>query len=238
MPHNRYYIDAPLQKDATVALTGDEWHHLTRVLRARTKDTLELINGKGTLAEAMVSTLKKNDAELTITHILEEKSPPPPLILAQAIPRMNHLEWIIEKGTELNATSFWLFSGLLSEKNSFSDSQRTRLKNLSVSAMKQCGRLDLPEIVWKPPLLEWSPLEGTLLFADTIDTAPYFWNLPLPSPLPSPVILFIGPEKGFSPKEREFLLSTLSCKSMRLHPNILRTETASLVGLSLIQQKI
>ena len=238
MPHNRYYIDAPLQKDTTVTLTGDEWHHLVRVLRARKGDPLELINGRGILAEGIVSELKKQDAEITVTQILEERSPPPPLILAQAIPRMNHLEWIIEKGTELNATSFWLFPGLLSEKDTLSETQRTRLKHLAVSAMKQCGRLDLPEIVFKPPLLEWPPLQGTLLFGDTEAHAPYLWDLTLKTPLPSPVVLFIGPEKGFSPKEHEFLLNTLSCKGMRLHPNILRAETAPLVALSLIQQQL
>jgi 16S rRNA (uracil1498-N3)-methyltransferase len=238
MPHNRYYIDAPLQKDAAVALTGDEWHHLVRVLRARKGDTLELINGRGQLAEGVVSELKKHDAEITVTQILEEKGPPPPLILAQAIPRMNHLEWIIEKGTELNATSFWLFPGLLSEKDTLSDSQRSRLKHLAVSAMKQCGRLDLPEIVSKPPLLEWPPTEGTLLFGDTDTQAPYLWDLSLSTPLPSPVILFIGPEKGFSQKERDFLLNHLNCKGVRLHPNILRAETAPLVALSLIQKQL
>ena len=151
---------------------------------------------------------------------------------------MNHLEWIIEKGTELNATAFWLFPGMLSEKDTLSDSQRDRAKHLAISAMKQCGRLDLPEIVIKPPLLQWSPLTGTLLFGDTAEDAPYLWDLPLPKPLPTPVIVFIGPEKGFDPKERAFLLNTMKASSMRLHPNILRTETAPLVALSLIQPLI
>ena len=236
MPHNRYYIDAFLQKGTNITLCDEEWHHLVRVLRAQKGDTLELINGQGQLARSIISDLKKHSAELEITQILEEKPAPSPLILAQAIPRMNHLEWIIEKGTELNATSFWLFPGYLSEKQGLSDSQHTRLEHLKISAMKQCGRLDLPTILLKPPLLEWTLPQGTLLFGDTIDDAPYLWDLPLSIPLPSPVILFIGPEKGFSLKEREFLIQQLHCTRMRLHPNILRAETAPLVALSLIQK--
>lgn len=236
MPHNRYYIDAALSENATFSLLGDEFHHLARVLRSREKDIVELINGKGQLALAEVAELKKNEAKLTICRIVEERSPPPQLILAQAIPRMNHLEWIIEKGTELNATSFWLFPGILSEKESLSDSQLARLQSLCISSMKQCGRLDLPHILLKPKLCQWPPMKGTLLFGDTASDAPYLWDLPLQKPLESPIIFFIGPEKGFCPKELSYLQNTLKASGMRLHPNILRAETAPLAALSLIHR--
>ncbi len=235
MPHNRYYLDATFDQNTTLSLSGDEWHHL-RVLRSRQGEIVELINGRGQLAEAQIVALKKNDAELSICRITQEKTPPPPLILAQAIPRMSHLEWIIEKGTELNATAFWLFPGMLSEKDTLSDSQQARLKGLCISAVKQCGRLDMPEIIAKPPLAKWSPLEGTLLFGDTAEDAPYLWNTPLPKPHIAPIVIFIGPEKGLDPRERSFLLDTLKAKSVRLHRNILRAETAPLAALAQIQQ--
>ena len=234
MPHNRYYIDAQLHLNESVTLSGDEWHHLTRVSRSRKGELVELINGKGQLAEASISDLRKNDAELLIETVTQKPSPPP-LILAQAIPRMNHLEWIIEKGTELGATAFWLFPGNLSEKDTLSPNQLARLKHLSISAMKQCGRLDLPEIILMPPLTAWKPLQGTLLFGDTSEDAPYLWNLSLTKPLPSPVFLFIGPEQGFNSKEVRFMQDTLNAKGVKLHPNILRAETAPLAGLALIQ---
>jgi 16S rRNA (uracil1498-N3)-methyltransferase len=234
MPHNRYYTESLFTENAHVALADDECHHLVRVLRARVGDEVELVNGRGQLAYGRLSEVAKHSAQVLIERIVQQPAKSP-LILAMGIPRMNHLEWIIEKGTELNATAFWLFPGLLSEKETLSDSQRERLQHLAISAMKQCGRLDLPEIVVKPPLLQWAALNGTLLFGDTAEDAPYLWDLSLPKPLPSPVIMFIGPEKGFDPKERAFLLNTMKAKSMRLHPNILRTETAPLVALSLIQ---
>ncbi len=237
MPHNRYFIDTPLQENTPVSLSGDEYHHLARVSRIKKGEKLELVNGKNQLAVATVLELQKNHAALQITHVVE-KTPPPPLILAQAITRMNHLEWIVEKAVELNATALWLFPGNLSEKDLLSHNQQERLKHLSISAMKQCGRLDLPEILLKAPLTEWKPIEGTLLFGDTSEDAPYFWDAKLPKALPSPIVLFIGPEKGFDPKEVSFLTQTLKAKGIRLHPNILRAETAPLVGLSLIQSLI
>jgi 16S rRNA (uracil1498-N3)-methyltransferase len=234
MPHNRYFIDSPLNQHSSVTLSGDEWHHLTRVLRARQGERIELINGKGQLAEATVEQLKKNEAELIVGAVIS-KPPLPSLILAQAIPRMNHLEWIIEKGVELNATQFWLFPGHLSEKESLSDTQLRRLELLSISAMKQCGRLDLPPIHLKAPLTRWARQEGTFLFGDTDESAPYLWDIDFSSPLSKPIVIAIGPEKGFHSKERSYLIDSLHAKPVRLHRNILRAETAPLVALSLLQ---
>lgn len=238
MPHNRYYCDTLFTSDQSLSLEGEEFHHLIRVLRARPGDELEIVNGRGQLAQAKLLEIAKHSVVLSILSVFEEPLTQPPLILAIGIPRMNHLEWIIEKGTELNVTHFWLFPGRLSEKESLSASQQERLKNLTISAMKQCGRLDLPSIEIKRPLLEWSSIPGTLLFGDTDQEAPYLWNLSWIKPLASPIIWFTGPEKGFDVKERDFLLNTLKAKGVRLHSNILRAETAPLVALSLTQSLI
>lgn len=228
MPHNRFYLDASLQD--TLILSGDEFHHLS-VLRAHPGDEIEIVNGKGQIATARVSSMKKREAELEVLQV--KTSPPsPPLILAQALPRMNHLEWIIEKGTELGVTSFWLFPGLLSEKKELSESQAARLKSLAVAAMKQCGRLDLPMIETKPPLQQWKSIQGTPLFGSLNENDSYLWELP--RSLDSPIVLFIGPESGLDPRE-EAILKSLNAKGIRLHTNTLRTETAAISALSLIQ---
>jgi 16S rRNA (uracil1498-N3)-methyltransferase len=236
MPHNRYYVDSPFQKETSVILDGDEFHHLARVSRAKSGDPVELVNGRGQLAQATIGTLNKRHAELKIDQVIEKPRQKAPLILAQALTRMNHLEWIIEKGTELDASTFWLFPGLLSDKDDLSETQTTRLKNLAISAMKQCGRLDLPSMEIKPPLLKWAPLEGTLLFGSTATEAPYLWDLK--KPVDSPLIFFIGPESGFDQGETQFLQHTLQAKGIRLHSNILRAETAAITALSLIQSFI
>ncbi len=238
MPHNRYYVDSPLQKQTAAILDGDEYHHLARVTRAKSGDPVELVNGRGQLAQATVCTLSKRQAELKIDQVIEKPRQKAPLVLAQALTRMNHLEWIIEKGTELDASAFWLFPGLLSDKEDLSETQTTRLKNLAVSAMKQCGRLDLPSIEIKPPLLKWALPEATLLFGSTAVDAPYLWDLALKKPVASPIIVFIGPESGFDQREIHFLQHMLQAKGIRLNSNILRTETAAITALSLIQPYI
>jgi 16S rRNA (uracil1498-N3)-methyltransferase len=232
MPHHRFFTTDILEQGQLVTLRDEESHHL-RVLRSKPGDCVELVNGGGVLAQARLCSLDKASAQLEVIALTAKQEFPSKrqLILAQALPRMNHLDWIIEKGTELGATAFWLFPGLLSEKATLSDNQEARLRALAIAAMKQCGRLDLPEIVVKPPLLKWQACDGSFFFGDTVEGAPYLADHSPASPLPSPIVVFIGPEKGFTEKERHYLLHSLHAKGIRLHPNILRAETAPLVAL-------
>jgi len=195
-------------------------------MRSQVGDSVEVVNGRGELAAAAIQTIGKDKAILKITsHRTEKKRAE--IILAQAIPRMNHLEWIIEKGTELGASIFWLFPGDYSEKKTLSGHQEDRLKALSIAAMKQCGSLFLPSIVIKPPLAIWTPLAGSLFYGDVRKNVPK-----LPHAPKEPIVIFIGPEKGFSPKEVEILEQKLKAQGIKLHENILRTETAGIVALA------
>ena len=225
MPSNRFYIDADLKAE-TLSLDGEEFHHLVRVMRMQENDTVEVVNGRGMLATATIQNIGKAEATLRVSSLHTAKKSRE-IILAQAIPRMNHLEWIIEKGTELGATAFWLFPGELSEKNTLSPNQEERLKALSIAAMKQCGSLFLPAIIVKPSLSQWTPIPGSLIYGDTRENAPK-----IPHALKDPVVIFIGPEKGFAQKEIEILEHRLKALGVKLHDNILRTETAAITALA------
>ncbi len=239
MPHNRYYANFALEPQTTITLEGDEWHHLAHVSRARVKERVEIINGKGRLAIARLEEIHKKEGLLFIEKIQEESPAPPAVILSLAISRMNHLEWAVEKATELGASALWLFPGVLSEKPALSENQLTRLHSLVLAATKQCGRLYLPEIKLMPLLKQWEPLTASSAFVcDTSSDAPYLWDLPAEQSLTFPILFFVGPEKGFDPKELHFLKSELKAQGVRLHPHILRTETVPLVALSLIQRSL
>jgi 16S rRNA (uracil1498-N3)-methyltransferase len=234
MPAERYFIDSPFTPDATIILTGEEQHHLCTVMRTNLGETIELINGQNQLAEATVQSISKKTATLQITQV---HSGPPlkQIILAQAIPRFNRLETILEKGTELGATAFWLFPSLHSEKKEFSENQIQRMRHILISAMKQCGRLDLPAIEFKPPLLSWKLCPGTLLYGDTRPDAPRMQQMTNST---IPLIFFIGPEKGFHSQETHFLQNNLHASGIKLHDNILRVDTAPLAALTLLNALI
>lgn len=119
MPHNRFFIDAPLNKGDTVLLLDDEAHHLMRVMRTPAGAVVELVNGRCVLASARVVKMDKKSVWLLVEEQHTTPYPSTPIILCQALPRFNRLEFIVEKGTELGMTELWLFPGDLSEKKLF-----------------------------------------------------------------------------------------------------------------------
>ncbi len=218
MPENRFFLEKPFSKGLTASLESEEFRHL-KVMRKNVGDTIELVNGQSQLATCKILNLQKNAATLTLLEIIEEPAPKP-LILAQALLRPSNLDLVIEKGTELGATEFWLFPTQNSEKTSLTPNQSARLRHLTISALKQCGRLDLPPIHVKPPLAKWESFPFGAVFGD----------LEASKPLRAPSMILIGPEKGFSPQEIALLRE--KAEGIRLHPNTLRAETAALCALS------
>jgi 16S rRNA (uracil1498-N3)-methyltransferase len=222
----RFYLDDPL-KPPSLLLEGPEFHHLAHVMRVRVGEEIELVNGRGVLVKAKVASLKKESAHLDLLHREEHPVPSPHLLLGLSLIKRDRLEWVIEKGTELGAEAFFLFPADRSEKNDLSPNQQERLRHVAISALKQCGRLYLPEIRLFSSLEEVLTTEATILFGDLDPKAPQL------APSKRESTLFItGPEKGFSPKE----LSLLKQKGqgVRLHSNVLRAETAPLVALGLL----
>ncbi len=233
MPADRFFYDGPLKEGKALQLVGEELKHLL-VMRLRPGELLELVNGRGELAKATLRAVEKREADLLIEEVERATKPFRP-ILAQALTKQPKLEWIVEKATELGATEIWLFPGEKSEREKLSQHQMERLRHLSIAAMKQCGRLYLPEIVEQPALKLWGELaaEHQLLLADPVATAPYLWEQKIGSS--RGVVLLIGSEAGFSDSERKIALTTLGATSVRLHENILRAETASMAALILLR---
>ncbi|MBS0621881.1 MAG: 16S rRNA (uracil(1498)-N(3))-methyltransferase [Verrucomicrobia bacterium] len=226
LPANRFFTPHPLEQ-GEVLLEGDEAHHLQKAMRGALGDMVELINGRGELAQGKILAFPKKGVLL---EILSSSSEPKPLatILLQAIPRQGRLSTIIEKGTELGATDFWLFSASRGERESLSPQGLERCSAVAVAAMKQCGSLYLPTICLKKSLFKLTFLPEFSFYGSIDANAPPF------SPPPGQEILFaIGPESGFTPEEEKHLesLGALECK---LHTHILRTDTAPLAALSLI----
>ncbi len=222
MPHDRFYIDVPLKGE--VFLDGEEFHHLSRVMRKKEGDVVELLNGKNTLALATLSSISKREASLTVIRSEDKKTLLPSLKLIQAIPKLSHLELILQKGTELGTSHFYLYPSSLSEKKELSANQKRRLHLILIGAMKQCGRLDLPILEW-----EFPSLEGKVFFGDLSLDPP---SLSEVASLPATFI--VGPEKGFTKEEIADLHT--KAQGVRINPYTLRAETAAIAGLAILAQ--
>lgn len=225
MPINRFFLDQDLSTQDQYLIEEREFHHLAHVARVQTKEEIELVNGQGQLANAIVLNIKKKSAELLIKTV-ETGPKPARLSLLQAFPQQSRLDTILEKTTELGVTEIVLFPGEKSSAKTLSERQKERAHTILINAMKQCGRLYLPTLVLYPPIVKWTELPTpTLFFGDPKSTRPL-------DPSMHPTSLCIGPESGFSKQEEEILLS-LSATPFSLHKNVLRTDTAAILGVGL-----
>lgn len=233
MPKERYFYPQDFQEGSQLFIEDQEFHHLIHVMRNHIDDVIELVNGQGQLASGKISKIEKKRVSLEVLTVYQAPSLDLPLILAQAIPRFNRLELIVEKGTELGMTELWLFPAMHSDKKAFSINQTERLNTILISAMKQCGRLFLPELIFMPSLKEWQKFSLPTFFGDTRPSAPTFasaWQQKNPQ---NGSIFCVGPESGFTSDEVD-VLQQLGAEGVKLHRNILRTETAGITALSLM----
>lgn len=236
MPAERYYSPHSFAVDGIIVLAESEHHHLLHVMRTAVGEEVELVNGQGMLAKAELITSGKRESTLKIFAV--EQSPPPasPLILAQAIPRLNRLDTIIEKGTELGMTELWLFPGEKGERRELQPNQKERASHVAIAAMKQCGALWLPVLQWMPTLKEWQKQKVPLFFGD-LESDVSLWDYLTKHPTSDGAIFVTGPEAGFSERERAHLIA-LGAHGVKLHKNILRTDTASIAALSMLSSRI
>jgi 16S rRNA (uracil1498-N3)-methyltransferase len=228
MPAERYFYPERFEENQTVHFKDQESHHLVNVMRTKVGEAIEIVNGMGQLVHAVLESIDKKSSSLKVISVQTTSQPTHRLILAQAIPRLNRLDFIIEKCTELGVTEIWLFPAARSEKNEFSKNQLERLNTLMIAAMKQCGRLFLPKLTFLPTLKKWNEIDiQPIFFGDTDPNAPPFFSKD------GGGVFFIGPEGGFT-EEEEGMLKQLGAQGVKLHDNILRTDTAAIVSITLL----
>ena len=217
MPIERFYISQKLEGE--LRLVGTELHHL-HVVRGKVGNEVELVNGRGSLAKARIVDLSRKEATLEVLETNNFPVPNPRLNLAIPLMRPSKLELVIEKCTELGAGRFYLYKAEYSEKKELSKHQKERLNLIAISAIKQCGRLDLPEIQDSHSLKELMNLDFPIFLGEPTSHSKVSF--------PEKILFVTGPEKGFSNQESKLLNS--HGKHVTLSPYILRAETTPIAA--------
>lgn len=230
MPCERFYLETPLETGQTYTLTDSEHHHLAHVMRGKEGDRIEMINGMGALAECTVVAVSKRDSKIITESVTLVPLPHKQITLIQAVPRMNRLDTIVEKGTELGMTRLLLWHSAKSERKALKEQQLIRLRHVAIAATKQCGRLYLPEIKILDGFDAKQPFTSATFFGDTDEGAPRLMSIYQKQ---EAVTFIIGPEGGLMDKE-EALLRSLGAIGVKLHDNILRTDTAGIAALAIL----
>lgn len=217
------------QIDSISVLDDVESHHLSRVLRLNAGDSVELFDGCGTQAEGTVQTPDKRRAVIRATQITRTTPPESGrLILAVSYAKGQRFDWLVEKCTELGADHI---AAVQFDRTVKLGKERAveRLNKIALAAVKQCGRLFMPELSG-PKLLQKTITElksrypnACFCCGDPQGTSPAAF---LADCKDRDVVVLVGPEGGFSPDESDWI-SSQNIDRVSIHPNILRVETAA-----------
>ncbi|GAA4329187.1 16S rRNA (uracil(1498)-N(3))-methyltransferase [Pigmentiphaga soli] len=243
MPLPRFHLEHPLAPESRVALPDAIAHHATRVLRLRDGDELVLFDGGGGQYPAILELDGRAAWARTGRHDPREAELPGRVVLAQAIPAGDKMDWVVEKAVEVGAAEVQPLAAARSVLRLSGERLDRRLlhwRRVAVAACEQCGRNRVPHVA--PPLTpaQWLARDGAAplrLFCDpdaTVRMTDLLAGLPQP---PAAVELLVGPEGGWAPEEYE-LAGRHGVQAVRFGERILRTETAGTALISALSARL
>lgn len=240
----RFYCPPPLQADTTFELPPAAAHHASRVLRLRAGDAVQVFDGEGHAIQGVILEITGKRVLLgELKNCTAECESPLHIVLAQAMSSNEKMDWVVQKATELGVSeiqpvqtkrSVTKLSGERAEKRT------EHWHSVAISACEQCGRNVLPKM--HAPL-EFSAWLAKMRDAQMSNVASDSKLILLPQgatalhELPKPqgtVTLLVGPEGGFTADEEQ-LAQHAGFAPIRLGARILRTETAAVAGMAVLQ---
>lgn len=243
MATHRFYISASDWNLENLELSAEEAHHCVDVMRCREGDRVIVFNGEGTEAEAEILSASKKRVELKSLLVSKTDRPPAALTLGQAIPKGKNMDLIIQKATELGASTI---VPLLSERTVVQidrddlEKKRQKWQRVAIEACKQCGQNWLPEVETPVPVETFVKRSSDALRivaaispeARSLKSILAEWDAGNEA-RPGAATLMIGPEGDFTPAEIATALSG-GFAPLSLGPIILRSETAAIYALSVV----
>ncbi|HPG41570.1 MAG TPA: RsmE family RNA methyltransferase [bacterium] len=225
----QFYVQPDNVHNDRFVLDGEEFIHAARVLRMKTGDAIEAVDGQGNLYSGKIISMSSKELVAGIyEQQLNAGEPKLYLTLAQAVPKGSNFDLVVEKGTEIGISAF---QPVITARSIVSPEARgNRWGKKALVAMKQCGRSRCPDIL--PPLDFTAALElytRDLLIIAHESHAETRTDLDKRIASATRVTLFIGPEGGFTAEEFARALQ-FGALPMNLGPRRLRSETAGLVA--------
>ncbi|MFZ6861542.1 16S rRNA (uracil(1498)-N(3))-methyltransferase [Undibacterium sp. Ji67W] len=232
----RFYCNQALTLGTTISLPPEVAHHVF-VLRLQIGDTVQVFNGEGGSFIASLTDIEKKRASAELKLFLpDEVELPYSLSLAQALPEGSKMDWIIEKAVELGVTAIQPLASQRCVVRLSAERAEKKLdhwRGIISAAAEQCGRNRLTHLTAPLDLSKWlaqQDMHQRIMLSPRADQSLAEWAKHHP---PQAVALLIGPEGGLSDDE-ELLASRHGVLSLSMGPRILRTETAGLAAVAMI----
>ncbi len=231
----RYFVQPEQFQDDKVFISGDDVHHISRVLRSETGDQLICSNGNGldVVAEIIIIEAEQVVCKI-ISEIKESRESRVRLIVAQALPKADKMDLIVQKGTEIGASAFIPFTSkrTIVQLDAKKEQKRIeRWQKIVKEAAEQAHRSIIPNVF---SVMKWEELlkhtkDYLTLIAYEQETTQTIAKVLDQHVDVDAIMLIIGPEGGFTEEEIKEA-EKHGAIAISLGKRILRTETAGMVG--------
>jgi 16S rRNA (uracil1498-N3)-methyltransferase len=233
----RIYTSQALHPVSTLELEAGPSHHLIKVLRMDAGRQLILFNGDGGEYPSVVSATSKKAAFIAVGERIEKRNQSPlDITLAIAISKGDRMDWVLQKATELGVTSIQPLFSERTEIKLVGDRLEKKINTwnqIVIGACEQCRRNILPTVFAPRAMAEFiSDCDAALKLVLHHRTERSLAEISQPSS----VCLLVGPEGGLS--EQEIILAeSRNFSALSLGPRVMRTETAPLAAISILQHR-
>jgi len=231
MSNIRLFYSKSLSLNLTDKLDKSQSHYVSKVMRLKQKEVFSLFNSSGEW-EAKILNITKSIVEFNVTKQLRQKENTKELWLAFSPIKSNYFNFMIQKATELGVTKFL---PVIFERTIVRKINKERLEKVIIEAAEQSNRITVPSIADPQKLKSFLSNDMDLIFTD-LNTANT--KIDLKKLTTKPTCVIIGPEGDFSEQERDEILKFNGVQPIKINENILRSETAVISALSIINYAI
>ena len=232
MSNIRLFFSNLLSDNLTNKLNKSQSHYLTKVMRVKKNEVFSIFNKEGEW-EAKILGISKSIVEFKTMKQLRQKENTKELWLAFSPIKSNYQNFMLQKATELGITKFL---PIIFDRTVVRKINKERLEKIVIEASEQSNRLNVPAIEEAQNLNNFLNSNSIdLIFTDLNSDNKKIDKSKLTD---KPICIIIGPEGDFSEAEREKILSFKGVQPLKINENILRSETAVISAISIINYVI
>ena len=232
MSNIRLFFSNTISVNMTDRLDNSQSHYLTKVMRVKENEVFSIFNENGEW-QAKVLGIPKGIVEFKTVKQLRKRESSKELYLAFSPIKSNYQNFMIQKATELGVTRFL---PIIFERTVVRKINNERLTKIVIEASEQSNRLNVPSIEKAQNLKNFLKSNSMdLIFTDLNSDNKKIEKTKFSD---EPICIIIGPEGDFSEHERQEILSFKGVQALKINDNILRSETAVISAISIINYVI
>jgi 16S rRNA (uracil1498-N3)-methyltransferase len=231
MSNIRLFFPKSLSINLTDKLDKSQSHYVSKVMRIKESEVFSLFNNNGEW-EAKILGISKSIVEFNVTKQLRQKENPKELWLAFSPIKSNYFNFMIQKATELGVTKFL---PIIFDRTIVRKINKERLEKVIIEAAEQSNRINVPVIEQPQSLQSFLKNDMDLIFTDLNSSNN---KIDIKKITTNPTCVIIGPEGDFSEVERQEILKFKGVQPIKINENILRSETAVISAISIINYSI